>query len=102
MKRNSTKRNNSKRRNAKRLLLLATIALISAMPALPAFAGGNDKLANIPTSEYAARRQKLLSQIKDSVVVVMVRVKKTLVRSDASASVTILCTSPEFRLPRLI
>jgi len=54
----------------KRFLLLATIVLI-VTPALPAWAGGNDKLANIPRSEYTARRQKLLAQIKDGIVVMV-------------------------------
>jgi Xaa-Pro aminopeptidase len=53
----------------KRTFTLATIALIVAGLALPASAGGNDKLANIPKAEYSARRQKLLAQIKDGVVV---------------------------------
>lgn len=60
-----------KRNNTQRLLILATFALIAAALALPAFAGGNEKLANIPNADYSARRQKLLSQIKDGIVVMV-------------------------------
>lgn len=56
------------KRNVQRLILIATVALVSATPA---FAGGNDKLASIPKSEYIARRQKLLNQIKDGIVVMV-------------------------------
>ncbi|MEK6323172.1 MAG: Xaa-Pro peptidase family protein [Acidobacteriota bacterium] len=60
------------KRNASQLtLILATFALIAAALALPAVAAGNDKLANIPKSEYRTRRQKLLDQIKDGVVVMI-------------------------------
>ncbi|MFY9572236.1 MAG: aminopeptidase P N-terminal domain-containing protein, partial [Blastocatellia bacterium] len=48
-----------------------TIAMIAAAVALPAGAVSNDKLANIPRSEYHARRQKLLDQIKDGIVVMI-------------------------------
>jgi len=60
-----------KRYKTQRPLLLATFALIATVLALPGFAGGNDKLANIPKSEYGARRQKLLAQIKDGIVVMV-------------------------------
>lgn len=60
-----------KSNNPRRTFTLATIALISAGLVLPAFAGGNDKVANIPKSEYGARRQKLLAQIKDGIVVMV-------------------------------
>ena len=60
-----------KRNNTQRPLILATIALIAAALALPASAGSNDKLANIPKSEYSARRQKLLAQIRDGIVVMV-------------------------------
>jgi len=54
---------------AKTTLLLAMGALLVTVPALKAVeASGNDKLANIPKSEYSARRQKLLSQINDGIV----------------------------------
>ena len=59
------------KRNKTRLLLVATIGLMSAASVLTAFAGGNDRLANIPKSEYSARRQKLLAQIKDGIVVMV-------------------------------
>jgi len=61
------KRNN----NSRPLLILVTISLIAAELALPAFAGGNDKLANIPKLDYGVRRQKLLGQIKDGIVVMV-------------------------------
>jgi Xaa-Pro aminopeptidase len=51
--------------------ILATVGLIAASLSLPVFAGPNDRLANIPKSEYVARRQKLLSQIKDGIVVMV-------------------------------
>jgi Xaa-Pro aminopeptidase len=57
--------------NYHRTLTIATIALIAAGLALPAFASVNDKLANIPKSEYSVRRQKLLAQIKDGIVVMI-------------------------------
>ena len=53
-------------------LLLAMVVLLAGVPALRNVeATGNDKLANIPKSEYSARRQKLLSQIKDGIVVMV-------------------------------
>ncbi|MEK6287627.1 MAG: Xaa-Pro peptidase family protein [Acidobacteriota bacterium] len=58
-----------KRNATQRTLILATLALIVAGLAIPGVAAGNDKLANIPRSEYRARRQKLLEQIKDGIVV---------------------------------
>ena len=60
-----------KRNNTQRTLVLATFALIATALALPAFASGNDRIANIPKSEYGARRQKLLAQIKDGIVVMV-------------------------------
>lgn len=60
-----------KRNKTQRPLILATFALIAAALALPASAGSNDKLANIPKAEYSARRQKLLAQIKDGLVVMV-------------------------------
>jgi Xaa-Pro aminopeptidase len=50
--------------------VIATLALVAAALALPV-ASTNDKLANIPKPEYRARRQKLLEQIKDGVVVLI-------------------------------
>src|SRR2546428_2085015 len=60
-----------KRNNTQRTLVLATFALIATALALPAFASGNDRVANIPKSEYRGRRQKLLTQIKDGIVVMV-------------------------------
>jgi len=60
-----------KRTSTKRTLAFAIIALIASALALPATAWGNDKLANIPKSEYGARRQRLLAQIKDGIVVMV-------------------------------
>lgn len=51
--------------------VLAAFVLIAAGPVLVASTAGNDKLANIPKSEYRVRRQKLLEQIKDGVVVMV-------------------------------
>jgi Xaa-Pro aminopeptidase len=45
--------------------------LVAAVPVLVASTINNDKLANISKSEYRARRQKLLAQIKDGVVVMV-------------------------------
>ncbi len=45
--------------------------LIVTVPVLVASTVNNDKLASIPQSEYRARRQKLLAQIKDGVVVMV-------------------------------
>ncbi|HSE36724.1 MAG TPA: aminopeptidase P family protein [Blastocatellia bacterium] len=60
-----------KSNSAQHTFKLAIIALIAATLLVPAFAGGNDKLANIPKPEYSARRQKLLAQIKDGIVVMV-------------------------------
>jgi Xaa-Pro aminopeptidase len=57
------------RKTTQRALIFATLALIAAALALPGIAADNDKIANIPKSEYRARRQKLLDQIKDGIVV---------------------------------
>ena len=57
-----------KRHTARPTLSFATFALIAVAIMLPNVAAGNDKLANIPRSEYRTRRQKLLDQIKDGVV----------------------------------
>lgn len=54
-----------------RTVLLTTVVLIAASFTLPVVAAGNDLLANIPKSEYRARRQKLLGQIKDGIVVMV-------------------------------
>lgn len=51
-------------------IVIATLVLVAASSALP-IATTNDKLANIPQAEYRARRQKLLDQIKDGVVVLI-------------------------------
>ena len=51
-------------------IVFATLVLVVASQALPV-AATNDKLANIPKAEYRARRQKLLEQIKDGVVVLI-------------------------------
>lgn len=51
--------------------VLAALVLIAAGPVLVASIPVNDKLANIPKSEYRVRRQKLLEQIKDGVVVMV-------------------------------
>jgi Xaa-Pro aminopeptidase len=51
--------------------VLAALVLMCAVPALDASTVNNDKLANIPKSEYRIRRQKLLDQIKDGVVVMV-------------------------------
>jgi Xaa-Pro aminopeptidase len=56
---------------SQRTLMLATFALITAVLALPALAADNDKLAHIPKSEYRTRRQRLLDQIKDGVMVMI-------------------------------
>lgn len=45
--------------------------LVATVPVLVASTVNNDRLANIPKSEYRARRQKLLAQIKDGVVVMV-------------------------------
>jgi Xaa-Pro aminopeptidase len=58
-----------KRNAAQPTFILATLALITATLALAGVAADNDKVANIPKSEYRARRQKLLDQIKDGIVV---------------------------------
>src|SRR5262252_6970046 len=52
-------------------LLVASFALMSVVLVLPSIAADNEKLANIPKSEYHARRQKLLSQIKDGIIVMV-------------------------------
>ena len=59
------------KRNATYRLLLTALVLISAVPVLEASIAGNDKLANIPKTEYRARRQRLLDQIRDGVVVMV-------------------------------
>ncbi len=51
--------------------LFATFVMIAATFTLPVAVGDNDKLASIPKSEYRARRQKLLGQIKDGIVVMV-------------------------------
>jgi len=66
-----------KRQYSAALLLVAVLVFnvttlaFNESSSLPAEPAGNDKLANIPKSEYAARRQKLLSQIKDGIVVMV-------------------------------
>jgi Xaa-Pro aminopeptidase len=57
----------------RRLALIACVACaFSASVANgPAAADGEDKLAGIPKSEYAARRQKLMQQLGDGVVVLI-------------------------------
>src|SRR5215510_9611048 len=52
-------------------LFLASFALITSVLVLPSAAANNEKLANIPKSEYRTRRQKLLSQIKDGIIVMV-------------------------------
>ena len=52
-------------------LLISALALIAAVLIIPAAAADNDKLAHIPKSEYRARRQKLLAQIRDGIVVLV-------------------------------
>lgn len=52
-----------------RILILSVVLSMSAGLAYPAAVADNDKLANIPKSEYRGRRQKLLDQIKDGIVV---------------------------------
>jgi Xaa-Pro aminopeptidase len=60
------------RKITQRALLFLTLALIVAGGvALPGIAAADDQLANIPKSEYRARRQKLIDQIKDGVVVMI-------------------------------
>src|SRR5713101_2655969 len=54
-----------------RTVLLTTFVLIAASSPLPVVAAGNDLLANIPKAEYRARRQKLVGQIKDGIVVMV-------------------------------
>jgi Xaa-Pro aminopeptidase len=57
---------------SRRTLIFATITLTAAViipKVIPNVGASNDKLANIPKSEYRTRRQKLLDQIKDGVVV---------------------------------
>jgi Xaa-Pro aminopeptidase len=51
--------------------VLAALMLFAAGSVFVASPAGNDKLANIPKSEYRVRRQKLLEQIKDGVVVMV-------------------------------
>jgi Xaa-Pro aminopeptidase len=60
-----------KRNAAPCRLVLAVLVLIAAVPVHIASTISNDKLANIPKSEYHARRQKLLEQIKDGIVVMV-------------------------------
>lgn len=60
-----------KRKSSPYRLLLAALVLSAAVPVLVASTVSNDKLANIPRSEYRARRQKLLEQIKDGIVVMV-------------------------------
>src|SRR5712692_3333432 len=52
-------------------VLFATFVMIAASVTLPVAAADNDRLASIPKSEYRARRQKLLGQIKDGIVVMV-------------------------------
>jgi len=52
-------------------LLVGSFALMTVVLVLPSIAADNDKLANIPKSEYHTRRQKLLSQIKDGIIVMV-------------------------------
>ena len=59
------------RNNTRRPVLIATLTLIAAALALPAFAADNEKVANQPRSDYVSRRQKLLAQIKDGIVVMV-------------------------------
>lgn len=56
-------------KSIKRFALIAVIVSIAA--AVPAASADNDKLGGIPKSEYRARRQKLLNQIKDGIVVMV-------------------------------
>src|SRR2546426_8260327 len=58
-----------KRNTIPSTLIFLTFSLIVTAGAFPNVAAGNDKLANIPKSEYRIRRQKLLDQIKDGIVV---------------------------------
>src|SRR6185369_15053464 len=57
-----------KRHYTQRKFSFATVVLIAASVTLTNVSAGNDRLANIPKSEYSARRQKLTDQIKDGVV----------------------------------
>lgn len=64
------------RRAAGRRVVLATLAALILFGALPlpsrqAQAADNDRLAGIPKAEYQARRQRLMSQIKDGVVIMI-------------------------------
>lgn len=59
------------KRNTRPLLILIAFALLAGAQAPLTSAGGDDRLANIPKSEYRARRQNLLSQIKDGIVVMV-------------------------------
>lgn len=60
-----------KRNNSSRPSMVLALALIAFALALPAVAADNDKLAMIAKSEYRARREKLLGQIKDGIVVMV-------------------------------
>lgn len=59
-----------KRKPALYRLLLAAVIALAAVPA-PGAPAANDKLASIPKTEYSVRRQKLLEQIRDGVVVMV-------------------------------
>jgi len=57
------------RHTNQRTLIYATLAFVAFVVTLPHVSASNDKLANIPRSEYRSRRQQLLDQIKDGIVV---------------------------------
>src|SRR6266576_2132153 len=51
------------------VVLTIAIVLTAASGPLVASTPNNDKLANIPKPEYRSRRERLLDQIKDGVIV---------------------------------
>ena len=53
------------------LLLICFLALATPFQMRPVIAGGDDRLANQPRSEYQARRRKLMEKIKDGIVVLI-------------------------------
>ena len=54
-------------------LLIMLSAIVSLAPALsrPVAAAGDDKVANQPKADYRARRQRLMEQLKDGVIVLI-------------------------------
>src|ERR1044071_3326767 len=54
-------------------LLTIVLAIVSLAPALsqPVAAVGDDKVANQPKADYRARRQRLMEQLKDGVIVLI-------------------------------